>query len=232
MNYIWNILINADKKGINRNRITFKKADIYSPYMEIAFENINEIDFTEDTIIEMNPWYRFHEIFKDLLDINFTESEDLKEVLFDIVIHYLGNIDSHIGLCRKQVIKNLLIKDINNYVYGSYIKENFKVFNGYERDSFLDGLINIYECNTSLMIFKKIVRQIFTNNIIYINKDNPKDIYIYLGQRYTDENNSKIKMIIDIFLPLNMREIIFWDKHFGIIGMEQSMIVEEIVMVN
>ena len=45
MNYIWNILINAEQRGLDRRNITFKEAEIYSPYMEMAFENINEMDF-------------------------------------------------------------------------------------------------------------------------------------------------------------------------------------------
>ena len=232
MNYIWNILINAEQRGLDRRNITFKEAEIYSPYMEMAFENINEMDFDENSIIEINPWYRFYDIFKDLFNINLTENKELREVLFDILIHYLGNIDSNIGLCKKQVCKNLLLKDINAEVYGEYLNKNISAFSSEELDCFLDGLINLYSCNTSLIILKKVLRKVFKNNIVYINKDKPKDVYIYLGVIYSTKDDAKITMIINTFLPINMNPFVFWDKHFGILGVEKTMKLDEIVMVN
>ena len=162
MNYIWNILIEAKQRGIDKNKITFKEAEIYSPYMEMAFENINEPNFDENTAIEINPWYRFYDIFKDLFNINLTESKELREVLFDVIVHYLGDIDSRVGLCKKQVYRTLLYKDIVKGIYGENLKDNINAFNMAERDCFLDGIINLYSCNTSLLLLRKILRKVLS----------------------------------------------------------------------
>ncbi|GCD08524.1 hypothetical protein [Clostridium tagluense] len=90
-----------------RQNINFIPAKIYSPYMEIAFTDLNTSSLPEDNTIEINPYYRFQNIFKELLDVNFNESKQLVETLFDIVIHFLAEIDFTKGLCKKRVLQKV-----------------------------------------------------------------------------------------------------------------------------
>lgn len=231
MNYIWEALLKADKENINRRNIKFKKAEVCSPYMEMSLEDINMSLLPEENSIEVNVYYRFYEIFKELCDINFTESSELKDTLLDIVLHYLGELDLKEGICKEEFQKRFLLKDINEGVYGDSLKQNIESFEKDDLNVFLSSLITLYKTGTSLQLFNKVLRNIFKKSIIYISQDKPKDIYIYLDEIKDKNLERKIEAILDTFLPINMNSFIFWDKHFGIIGIDKSMKLDEIVMV-
>lgn len=231
MNYIWEALLKADKENINRRNIKFKKAEVCSPYMEMSLEDINMSLLPEENSIEVNVYYRFYEIFKELCDINFTESSELRDTLLDIVLHYLGELDLKEGICKEEFQKRFLLKDINEGVYGDSLKQNIESFEKDDLNVFLSSLITLYKAGTSLQLFNKVLRNIFKKSIIYISQDKPKDIYIYLDEIKDKNLERKIEAILDTFLPINMNSFIFWDKHFGIIGIDKSMKLDEIVMV-
>lgn len=231
MNYIWNVLLQAKKEKIDFNDLSFIPAEYYSPYMEIAFDDINCTKIADNRKVEVNYWYRFYDIFKDLFNINNKEDIELREVLFDVIMHFLGELDLMSGINKEYFYKQLLLKDINNNIYGEFLKENIKVFSIDELNYFLDGLINQYKCNTSLLLLRKVTKSIFKSCIIYISKEKPKEIYVFLGEKYSEEKLKKINMILEVFMTINMKPLIFWDKHFGIMGVEDTMILDNMVMV-
>ena len=231
MNYIWEILLKADEQKIDRKDLKFARAEVCSPYIEIASEDLNFKLLPENSVIEVNECYRFYEIFKDLFNINFQESKELRDVLLDILLHYLGDLDLKSGLCKTEIYKIFLYKDILNNVFGERLAENIIYFNKKEVDILLNGLITLYKTGTSLQLFEKVLRNIFRKSIIYSNKEKPKNIYIYLDEIKKVELENKVSVIVDIFLPINMKPLIFWDKHFGIIGINNTMKINETVMV-
>lgn len=231
MNYIYNMLLKADDKNIKREKIKFKQAEIFSPYMEMSFDEMNFNDIPPNKEVEINPFYRFEEIFKELFDINFNENKELRSTLFDILIHYLGELDLKSGLSKKEFYKMFLLKDINNNVFGESLKRNIECFNKEEKDIFLNALIILYKTGSSLELFKIVISKIFICSTIYLSKDSPKDIYIYLSEYKNELFEGKVNAILDTFLPVNMNSVLFWDKHFGIIGEEKVMKNDEIVMV-
>lgn len=231
MKYIWDILLKADQQKINRKRIKFVPAKICSPYMEIAFDELNTASLPEDNIVEVNECYRFYEIFKDLFNINVEESKELREVLLDILLHYLGELDLKRGLCKTEVYKKFLMKDIVNKVFGEELANKIHYFEKEECDTLLNGLITLYNTGVSLQLFNKILRKVFKNSIVYSNKEKPKDMYIYLDEVWNKKLQNKIDVILDTFLPIDMKPLIFWNQHFGILGLNNTMRMDEIVMV-
>lgn len=231
MKYIWDILLKADQQKINRKRIKFVPAKICSPYMEIAFDELNTASLPEDNIVEVNECYRFYEIFKDLFNINVEESKELREVLLDILLHYLGELDLKRGLCKTEVYKKFLMKDIVNKVFGEELANKIHHFEKEECDTLLNGLITLYNTGVSLQLFNKILRKVFKNSIVYSNKEKPKDMYIYLDEVWNKKLQNKIDLILDTFLPIDMKPLIFWNQHFGILGLNNTMRMDEIVMV-
>ena len=217
MNYIYDIFLKADEQNVNREKIRFKQAKVFSPYMEIAFDEINFTDIPRDKQIEINSFYRFQEIFQELFDSNFEENIELRNTLFDILIHYLGEMDLKSGLSKNE--------------FGKDLNTNIDFFNKEEKDIFLNSLITLYKTGTSLELFNKVLVKIFKYSTIYLSKDAPKDIYIYLSEYKNETFEGKINAIVDTFLPVNMTSFLFWDKHFGIIGQEKTMNINEIMMV-
>lgn len=231
MNYIWEILLKADKQKVPRKNLKFIKAEICSPYMELAFDELNSTLLPEDSAIEVNECYRFYEIFKDLFNINFIENKELRDVLLDILLHYLGELDLKQGLVKREFYKDFLLKDILDKVFGEKLAKNIRYFEKEERDILLGDLITLYRTGMSLELFNKVLKKIFKNSIVYSNKERPKNIYIYLGEKKSRELENKIKVILDTFLAINMKPLIFWDNHFGIFGLDNTMRINEIVMV-
>lgn len=231
MSYIWEMLLNADKQNISRKGIKFVHANVCSPYMEISFNELNSTSLPESNIIEVNECYRFYEIFKDLFNINLEESQELREVLLDILLHYLAELDLKRGLTKTEFYKKFLRNDIWNAVFGEKLAKDILCFEKEELDILLSGFITLYKTGTSLQLFKKVLRKIFKNSIVYISKERPKNIYIYLAKKYDEELEIKINVIIETFLSINMNPLIFWDKHFGIIGLDNTMKINETVMV-
>ncbi|MCT4509789.1 MAG: hypothetical protein N4A48_13735, partial [Tepidibacter sp.] len=209
MNYIWDILIKADKQNIKRENIKFKCAKTYSPYMEVAFEDLNKSEIDESLIVEINPYYRFFTIFKDIFDVNFNESIEFREVLFDILIHFLGNIDLRQGFSKEEYYKKYIIKEM---------LQDIKAFNDKEKEILASSLINLYTTGVSLEIFKSIINKIFKKSIVYINQDNKKEILIYIGQKRTQELENKMDVLIDLFLHIDFKVFLYWQYHFGILG--------------
>jgi hypothetical protein len=232
MNYIWDILLKADEQSIPREDIKFVQADICSPYMEIAFNDINSTSLPEDNIVEVNECYRFYEIFKDLFNINVQESKELRGILLDILLHYLGELDFKAGLCKTEFYKVFLMRDIVNGVFGDQLTKNINCFEKEELDVFLNGLITLYKTGVSLELFNKILRKIFKNSIVYSNKEQSKCIYVYLDEVKTKDNEKKLEAILDTFLSIEMKLFIFFDKHFGILGLDNTMKNGEIVMID
>ncbi|SFA80150.1 hypothetical protein [Clostridium frigidicarnis] len=230
MNYIWDVLLKSDEECISREKIKFILPEICSPYMEISFIDINNTMLPEDKTVEVNPYYRFYDIFKDLFDINMEESKELREVLFDIVVHYLGELDLNQGLCKEEFYKKFFMRDIKNGIFGQELYSDINILSKEELDYILSGLITLYITGVSLHLFNKILKKVFKNNRVYLNQDNPKDMYIYLGQPKTNDLNKKIEIITKLFLPINMNAFIYWDYHFGILDAEKTMVLDEIVM--
>ncbi|MEJ8553240.1 hypothetical protein [Tepidibacter sp. Z1-5] len=230
MNYIWDILVKADQQNIKKENITFKCAKTYSPYMEVAFEDLNKSEIDESLIVEINPYYRFFPIFKDIFDVNFEESIELREVLFDILIHFLGNIDLKQGLSKEEYYKKYIMKDILENMFSEKIKKNIQIFNDKEREIVISSLIKLYTTGVSLEIFKSIVNKIFKKSTTYINQDNKKEILIYIGQKRTQELENKIDMLVDLFLHIDFKVFLYWQYHFGILGVEDTMKIENMVL--
>lgn len=232
MNYIWDILLRADKENIQRESVSFVPAKVYSPYMEISFIDLNSRALPEDKVIEVNPYYRFQSIFKDLVDINVEESEELRTALFDIIIHYLAEVDLTQGLCKEEFYKKFIMEDINKRAFGRELSEDIYEFTKRETDCILSGLITLYLTGTSLQLFNKVMRNIFKRNRVYVNRDDEmdKEILLYLGEFKTQKTKKRIDTLIDLFLPINIKVVIYWEKHFGIIGIEDTMRIDEMVI--
>ena len=67
-----------------------------SPYLEVSFCDLNT-QTVEQTVVEVNPFYRFFDIFSEILDINQKGYEKTREIFVDTVFHYLALTDLRMG---------------------------------------------------------------------------------------------------------------------------------------
>lgn len=246
MNYIWDLIIEVEKLGILKEQLSFIKAKRYSPYMELAFEDLNKTLLEENDRraldrhhkkdkkityeIEVNPYYRFHEIFRDMYSIDDVDHVELKEVLFDLLIHHLADTDSYMGMNKWEFYKEFLLEDIRYQFFGNKVYQQFFVFTEVERQYLLARILMLYELGESLLLFKETIHTIFKNSALYINRRDKEEILIYLGVVKAKKQEEKLTFILDFFLPVKYEIRVYWDKHFGIIGEEETMSMDRIIL--
>ncbi len=51
-----------------------------------------------------------------------------------------------------------------------------------------------------------------------------------MGVREEKEEQNRLKFLQDMFLPLNCEVFLFWEHHFGIIDVKETMELDEMVL--
>jgi len=228
MNYIWDIIIKARQLGIDETKIKFIAAKSYSPYMELSNENINFKDIEQE--VELNPYYRFFEIFKYFFSLDNFEDLELRETLFDIAIHFLTSIDLMSGMNKREFYSRFIIADINNGLLGNEIKEGFQLFDRMDKIVIAQNIIRLYITSEGLYLLKDTVRRIFHKSTIYANYETIDELLFYIPYERNDLNVAKFEFIKTIFLPINFRLDVYWMDHFGIICTEETMKIDKIAL--
>jgi len=232
-NYIWYPLTNFVE--IPSNNFKFCLSEILSPYTELNLEAINEVKNNLESMkcqtLEVNPFIRFADIFYLLLDPDkYKYNQKIRDSIFNILIHFLGELDLYLGQNKKDIIIKEMVKNIEKGAFGENIKSNFKVFKEYEKVVIADGLYCMYNYLNMLEAFKKVFKTIFSDSIIYDRLTSETNIVIYLNYKQTKENILKVNFIKEMFLPLGLEIDLFWEKHFGVIGVDITMRIGEIAI--
>ena len=68
MQYIWEVVLAAEKNGIREADLQYEVPEVRSPYLEVSFYDLNT-QTVEQTAVEVNPFYRFFDIFSGVLDL-------------------------------------------------------------------------------------------------------------------------------------------------------------------
>ncbi len=131
MNYIWELAINAIQKGIEEDSIFYTIGRPFSGYMELSMDCINETEIPQQ--VEINPYYRYFDIFKRLFEPNLNENQEIIEVCHDLAIHHLKDIDVLMGMNKREYYIQFMIRDLENGYFGKYIKEKINVFSAKEK---------------------------------------------------------------------------------------------------
>jgi len=228
MNYIWDLVIKAGQSGIHKKNIEFSVAESYSPYMELSCEvlNIRKIEHE----VEVNPYYRYYEIFKDMFNINNNEDREFRDKLFDTTMHFLSDIDVLQGMNKKEYYIRFILKDINSGLLGNSAKEKINLFNEEEKAMLAGNILKLYITGQALYLLKDTLRHIFKGSIIYANYETLDELLFFINYRRNAVNESKLELIKEIFLPVKFRTEVYWKDHFGIIGVEETMKVDSIAM--
>ncbi len=187
MNYIWDIVIKAKQNGIKADKLFFKQGKDVSPWYEQSFSSINQNE-VDDSKIEINSLYRFNDLFGKYLHEGFLENIEFKEKFFDLVIHFLSEIDLAKGISKESIYLLQLEEEIDNGVFGEKIRDNFKVFNKNEKDKILPIVLLQLKLGSSLYNFRQALKNIYPDVLLYQIKEKPHRILIYLGIKKTDKH--------------------------------------------
>lgn len=230
MNYLWEILLQAKAQGIARKNIRFSLARSYSPYMELAEKYLNITRLPEPCKVEINPNYRFHKVFKELFHPDVEDYSALRKGLLQLLIHQLGENDIRAGMTREEYYKKLLGAAFTRGDYGVGNTERYVLFQGDEREILLEGLLTMYREGDSIELFRHVMTALIPNCIVYGSNDDPYELLIYIGRRKNETLEKKVQFVLKQFLNIRYKAELYYEYHFGIIGMEDTMYVDEIAI--
>ena len=210
MNYLWEVIVMAYAQEIPRESIRFLEAKNYSAYMEISNVFLNQQQLTDGCTVEVNPYYRFFDIFREIYGPEIKEFPKLRESLTNLVFH--------------------LDQDLKQKAFGETAAEAICFLNQQEREIVLSGLLRQYQTGSSLDIFNDMVQELIPNNIIYRSNDNFYEILVYIGAKKEKSITCKIDFLIKIFVDLPYHVDIYYQHHFGIIGVDTTMKIDQIAL--
>lgn len=229
MNYLWEVALKADGYKILRENIKYRPALVSSPYIEAAFENLNE-EKPENAIVEANPLFRFTSIFARMLDINVKHYQQMRELFFDVVMQYMIQIDLREGLSKGEYYLRFFMRDILATTYGKNCADALLHFTHIELRKLLVCMRMLFCVGPSVALFRRSMRAAYPNSLVYSNNEVYRELLIYIGKKETEDEQKKIKFLLNIFLPINYRTHLFWEHHFGIIDVDVTMELDEMVL--
>lgn len=228
MNLGWQLQIKAIEENKNSKEIFYKKGEPFCPYSEIAPEDINNTEVTD--IVEVNPYYRFYGIFKELFDVNLEISQEVKNVLFDHIYHHLLDIDMFQGMNKREFYISFIIQNIEDGLFSEKLQKNIAIFSKKEKRYLANGILATYETAECIFILKKVTKEIFKRAYIFSNTDNKDEVVFFIREKETEVNQQKLELIKYLFLPYKYNVEVFWENIFGVIGEDEFMKNNHIVI--
>ena len=90
--------------------------------------------------------------------------------------------------------------------------------------------MNSFRVGSALPIFLDMINGLVKDSIVYHNNEFPDEIFIYTGLKRERSLEQRIRFLIDTFLDIRYRAEVFYEYHFGIIGVEETMQIDEIAI--
>ena len=234
MNFIWDIALQAQRDKLPLDKLFFQPAKNPSPCYEQSFKSINETH-VYNPLVEINPFMRFTGIFQYLLhrDVVYDLEAENKQFIFfalDAIVHILAEIDLCHGMTTREFYVRRVKKELLYGVNGDLAQEAMESMTKEEQLKVADELYCVTKIGGSFASFCKIVKEIFPGVFIYQGRQKRRRVYVYLDRKETPELSTQWKFLRDTFLPIDMEVRVFWDTHFGIIGVAPTMLSEGIAI--
>ncbi|UJF32215.1 iron-dependent peroxidase [Paenibacillus hexagrammi] len=228
MNYIWELIVLAQQAGMDKKELRFACAESFSPYMELSLPLLNAHEVEPDA--EINPYYRFHDVFEELCDVENTDDAELRGTLFDIAVHFLGNLDVLQGMNKREFYTRFLVADMENGLFGETIQERIRLFSAKEKDIIGLHLLRCYETGEAEYMWKETVKRLFPGILLYAKSNSEGEFLLYLGRGEDNAVKERLQLLQELFLPLSSQVELFWSDHIGVIGVAETMRLGESVL--
>lgn len=229
MNYAWEAVLQAEKNNRDRYNLHFMNASDPSPYIEVSVIDLNQ-EYPEEDRVEINPLYRLGDVFGRLFDRNVEEFEQLKEVLFDVCMHQVVRLDLREGLSKEDFYYSLIVHDIEEGIYGQVAVHRFSLFQKAGQKGIVRSYLQLLKTGNYLEEFRKVMLWLYSHVFIYENNETAYELLVYLGVEESEEERERTAFLQEMFLPIQETVHWFYGHHFGIIGVDETMLVDEMMI--
>lgn len=230
MNYLWEAMLQLRKQGVTESTVRFKMPRRFSSYMELSIPCLNQEEMGEGEVIEVNPYYRFYNIFKDFYQPDLKDYPMLRDNLFHLIFHLLAQNDALSGMTKEEYHKKLLYRDLEECAFGESARNAIGLFTRDEREFILSGMLKQYETGSSLDMFKDMMEELIPDNIVYHSNQNSYEILVFIGRKMDKTLEGKMGFLVNMFVELPYHVEIYYEHHFGIMAIEETMEIDEIIM--
>lgn len=216
MSYIWYKYKSEYKYYISEN--------CFSPFIEVGPVSNNYVD--------VNPLLRFDELFSQWI----AEKQDLigpvisasdYGTLENLVFHFLALLDRKCGAHIYSTEEYSLHHDLLEGCYGEKVADAYKGFLNREKKIILHWLRQQEHACGRQLFYKEAVQQIYPTSRLYYNNEDSRYV-VYIPEKCTDYNSKVMETIKSLFMDVNCDVYLVWEYHFGIIGRDSTMIINQI----
>jgi len=229
MNLAWEVILRAMAQGLDPEELRFHPDFGGSPYRETAFTDVNLAEVTNPQV-GMNLLYRFTNVFGPTFDVNENRYSQLREMLVDVFFHYQSQLDLRAGLTKSEYYIRAILRDLLSGAYGQKAANAIKVFSNAEAKKVLHGILTLFRSGSSMELFRQVVRAVYPRAIVYRNSGIYRELLIYLPQKKNNIDEQKLDFLSSLFLNINYTVYAFWEHHFGIIDLEETLVFDEMVI--
>ena len=219
MNGFWKVV----SEDIENVRI--RQADSFGPYSEITERWLEEKTMPKQ--VSVNGFYRFDAIMQALFGEERVEPA-IQDWLFDVYMHALVPIEFRTGMSYQEL---QIRQKWNTLADGTYGGKNAEIFYSLDSDRkyyIAHALWSQEQTGAGIRKFADVMVRTLEKGIVYKNKCREKQILLYVSNNENTEDAEVIALVQELFLPLGYELDIFWEKHFAVIGQEQTMQLDEI----
>ena len=245
------IEVNAD---FLNNKIVKKKAVKVNPYVRFNkifasfvnyYDNFFEFEnkLEKDTKIKnltienvpkkeckINSFRRRNNIVKQEKE-NISVLRNFKKNIENNAINYLQELDFVSGTTVIDVICEKISEDIKKGVLGKNLKKYFFLLNSEEQEYVALLIYNEKINNVNCMRnFRLGIKYFFIDSLIYRQKSEKNKILVYINKPKNGSNIAKIKTLELLFLELGMELKVFWQNHFGVVNVDETVKIDEIAV--
>lgn len=228
MTYLWEVLLKADEQDFPRERIRFTQTKTPAPYMEVAYDELNR-RHVDEAPVEINAYYRFSAIFDHILD-GIEEYPEFRDYLYDILVHYVAEINMREGLCNNEYYGLFLREDVKSGRFGRQFKEVFRTFARHQIRFLVESMVRLYGLGPSVTLFRTVIRQLYPKSIIYLDAVERRELLVYIGRKETLELRKQVEFLLALFVPFDYIVHLFWDMHFGIFGINETLELDDFMV--
>ncbi|MCI8947993.1 MAG: hypothetical protein HFI91_13245 [Lachnospiraceae bacterium] len=229
MNYAWEAALAADRCKVAREDVRYVPVRNGSPYTEIAQESLNNRDIDEGWV-EINPLYRFSKEFSAMFDMDLEAYGKARALFFDVFMQYLIQIDLRQSLSRQEYALRFLLEELGQGVWGSRAARGIDYVKRHELRPLLCLIVKLHRCGCSIHLFREAMRLMYPDSLVYAGTESVRQVLVYVGVKETEEGRQRLTFLRDMFLPVYCEAWLFWEHHFGIIDVEETMELDETVL--
>jgi hypothetical protein len=209
MSYIWEYYSDNNEYVIDERP---------SPYFEILNPCENRV--------RVNTNLRFYEMIQPLLSYQVEEEKVCKNIT-DTLLHYLARLDFLKGMDERDVILIILKQEIMNCKFGRDVYLSYLCLDKEDQAILLQTLYEYYNSGQRENRFFEGIKRKYSEAALYYDNTAERHL-LYLGAVPSEYNKILVCLYQDLFWDIQYELEVVWEKHFGLIGYEQTMLIGSI----